>query len=87
MPKVTRRPAESKRPARRTRVNLTVLTALIDEARSHKLNLSRFLEDRLQESLRNKHARQWQEENREAIEHFNRRIERDGPLNADLLSF
>ena len=72
---------------RRSRVNLTVLTGLIDEARAQKLNLSRFFEDKLREALRDKKARQWQEENREAIAAYNARVEKYGPWNKDLISF
>lgn len=72
---------------RRSRVNLTVRADLLIQARKQKMNLSRFLEEILTEALRAERARRWQEENRQALEHFNRRIERDGPLNADLLAF
>jgi antitoxin CcdA len=71
----------------RRSLNLSIPEHLIEEARRMKLNLSRFLEDKLNESLRAERARRWQEENKEAIEYQRRRIERDGPLNADLISF
>jgi hypothetical protein len=37
--------------------------------------------------LQKERARQWLEENREAIEAYNERIRRDGPLNQDLTRF
>ena len=68
-------------------VNLSISDAILREARALKLNLSQVLEEGLRERLKRRRAEKWLEENRAAIEHFNARIERDGPLNADLLSF
>lgn len=79
--------AKAATPTRRSRVNLTVLAGLIDEARAQKLNLSRFLEDKLREALRDKRALRWQVENREAIAAYNARVEKNGPWNKDLVSF
>lgn len=73
-------------PKRRS-LNLSISESLIEEARQAKLNLSRFLEEKLDEALRGARARQWQEENREALEYHRRRIERDGMWNDDLISF
>lgn len=71
----------------KTAVNLSVSEVILREARALKLNLSQVLEEGLREHLKRRRAEKWQEENRAAIEHFNERIERDGPLNADFLSF
>lgn len=71
----------------KTAVNLSVSEVVLREARALKLNLSQILEEGLRERLRRRRAEKWLEENRAAIEHFNARIERDGPLNADLISF
>jgi antitoxin CcdA len=68
-------------------VNLSISDVILREARALKLNLSQVLEEGLRERLRRRRAEKWLEENRAAIEHFNARIERDGPLNSDLLSF
>lgn len=68
-------------------VNLSISRPLLRRARALKLNLSRFLEEALERRLREEQARQWLEENREAIKAYNERIERDGPFNKDLLSF
>lgn len=59
-------------------VNLSVSEVLLREARALKLNLSQFLEDGLVEHLKKQRALKWQEENREAIQANNERIERDG---------
>lgn len=69
------------------RLNLTVRTDMVQYARQAKLNLSQVLEETLLQRQREAAARRWQEENREALEHHRRRIERDGMLNKDLISF
>ncbi|AXQ31572.1 acetoacetyl-CoA synthase [Solimonas sp. K1W22B-7] len=75
------------RPDPRRRVNLTVRESLLRDARAAKLNLSRFVEEKLEQALKEERGRRWQEENAEAIEHHRRRIERDGMWNKDLISF
>lgn len=64
-------------PARR-RVSLTLPAEQLEQARAQRLDLSKVLEDALAARLSATQAQQWQDENREAIEHHNRRIERDG---------
>ncbi|WP_293396490.1 type II toxin-antitoxin system CcdA family antitoxin [Nevskia sp.] len=77
---------EDLKPARRA-VNLSISKAVLEEARAHKLNLSRVLEDALIAKLREQRGRQWQDENREAIAYHRERIARDGMWNKDLISF
>ena len=71
----------------RQRINLSLRVSTVDQARALGLNISRIAEDGLAAAVREEKARRWSDENRVAIEHFNARIDRDGPLNADLLSF
>ncbi|HSW13224.1 MAG TPA: type II toxin-antitoxin system CcdA family antitoxin [Solimonas sp.] len=80
-------PLSYEHPDPRRRLNLTVRESLLREARAAKLNLSRFVEEKLEQAFKEARASRWQEENAEAIKAFNARIERDGPLNADLISF
>ena len=58
--------------------NLTVRADLLEEARTYKINLSQTLEAALQVELKKEKERRWLEENRAAIEAYNRHIERDG---------
>ena len=62
-----------KRPA-----NLTVSARLLDKAKSLKINLSQTLEERLAQVVREAEAEEWLATNREAIEAYNARVERDG---------
>lgn len=69
------------------RINLTVDAGLVERARAVGLNFSQIAEAALIQRLREEDGRRWLEENREAIEHHRRRIERDGMWNRDLISF
>lgn len=69
-------PAAPKKPA-----NLSVNSDLLRRARALKINLSKALEERLIELLREEHARRWKEENRAAIEAHNRFVDQHGLFN------
>ncbi len=71
-----------KRPA-----NLTINAKLLDKARTLKINLSRTLEDRLVQLVREAEAEAWLAANRKAIDAFNARVERDGVWSDKLRSF
>jgi antitoxin CcdA len=58
--------------------NLSINSDLLQQAKEHRINLSQTLELRLAEILRDEKRRNWQEENREAMEEYNRRIEARG---------
>ena len=55
--------------------NLSVNSDLLRQAKECRINISKALELRLAELLREENSRRWKEENREAIEDYNRRIE------------
>lgn len=61
--------------------NLSINSDLLRQARELKINLSRTLEERLIEILRAERAQRWKEENREAMEAFNRFVEEHGLFN------
>jgi antitoxin CcdA len=71
-----------KRPA-----NVSVRADLLEQARRHDINLSRTLEDRLVELLREKERDAWLARNRAAIEAYNKRVERDGVFSDGLRTF
>lgn len=68
-------------------VNLSINCDLLRQAKEHGVNLSRALEQRLSEILLELKRRQWQEENRAAIEDYNRRIEAHGAFSDGLRGF
>jgi len=67
--------------------NLSINSDLLQQAKEHHINLSQALELRLAEILRDEKRRKWQEENREAIEEYNRRIEASGVFSDGLRQF
>jgi antitoxin CcdA len=71
-----------KRPA-----NVSIRADLLERARRHDINLSRALEHRLVELLREKERAAWLARNRAAIEAYNSRVERDGVFSDGLRSF
>ena len=72
----------SKRPA-----NVSVRAELLDKAKLLGINLSRTLEDRLAELVREAEAREWLAQNRRAIDAYNKRVEREGIWSDGLRGF
>jgi antitoxin CcdA len=71
-----------KRPA-----NVSIRADLLEQARRHEINLSRALEERLVELLREKERDAWLLRNRGAIDAYNKRVERDGVFSDGLRTF
>lgn len=67
--------------------NLSINSDLLRQAKERHINLSQALELRLAEMLREEKRKKWQEENREAIEDYNRRIEAAGVFSDGLRHF
>lgn len=68
-------------------VNLSINSDLLRQAKEGHINLSQVQETQLAELLREKKRQQWQEENSEAIEAYNRRLEVNGTFSDDLSHF
>jgi antitoxin CcdA len=71
----------------RKATNVSIRTDLLDAAREMKINLSREFEHHLEDVVRKSRAEQWLKDNREAIEAYNRHIERDGLWSDGLRMF
>ncbi|MCX7162447.1 MAG: type II toxin-antitoxin system CcdA family antitoxin [Betaproteobacteria bacterium] len=67
--------------------NLTVRADLLEEARARKINLSQTLEVALAAELKRQREAEWLEQNKEAIEAYNRHVERDGLFSDRFRSF
>ena len=67
--------------------NLSINSDLLRRARAHKINLSRTLEERLTEILRQEERQAWRLENADAINDYNARIENNGVFSDGLRSF
>ena len=58
--------------------NVSINRDLLQQAKKHQINLSQALELRLAELLREQKQQQWLQENQEAVEAYNRRVETNG---------
>jgi antitoxin CcdA len=67
--------------------SLSINSDLLRLARARRIDLSQALELRLAELLREEKRRNWQEENREAIEDYNNRVEAVGTFSDGLRRF
>lgn len=65
-------------PAARKAANLTMDSALLDEARAYGVNLSRAAEAGLRDAVRAAKAEAWRQENRAALESANQWAETNG---------
>ena len=68
-------------------VNVSINSDLLRQARGMRINLSKTLEEKLEQLLREERARRWKEENREAMEAFNRWLEEHGIFSDRLRQF
>jgi len=73
--------------AQKKPTNLSINSDLLQQAKEHHVNLSQTLELRLAEILRDRKRQEWQVENQEAIEEYNRRIEARGVFSDGLRQF
>lgn len=67
--------------------NVSINGDLLKQAKALKINLSKTLEDRLAELLIDEKRRIWKEENRDAIDDYNRRINDKGAFSDGLRRF
>jgi len=67
--------------------NVSINADLLQQAKERHINLSQALELRLVEILRDEKRRDWQKENQEALNEYNRRVEADGVFNEGLRQF
>ena len=73
--------------AQKKQTNLSINSDLLQQAKEHHVNLSQTLELRLAEILRDRKQQEWREENQEAIEEYNKRIESSGVFSDGLRKF
>lgn len=59
-------------------INLSLNAQVLDTARELGMNLSSTVDALLAEEVKRRYWERWNAENKEAIEHYNARIEREG---------
>lgn len=74
-------------PSVRKAANLSIDADLLTEAKSLSVNISRAAEAGISEAVRKEKERRWKEENREAIENWNRYFEENGLPFAEYRGF
>lgn len=75
--KTARYRPEVKTPKRRA-VNLRIDSALLDEARQYRINLSKSFEAHLAEETKRRRWTAWQERNKAAIDAYNKLVAEQG---------
>lgn len=66
----------------RTKVNLTIDSETLAQAREMEINMSRVADEAIARAAKAERERRWKEEHAEAFRLYNERIERDGvPLS------
>lgn len=68
---------------RRKATNVSLDPLLLAEAQAMGVNLSRVLEEKLKEVVREERQRRWLEANRRGIEEMNAFVDRHGVFNED----
>ena len=67
--------------------NLSINADLLQQAKKLNINLSQTLEHHLAEIVRQAQRSQWLKENQDALEEYNRRIEKKGTFSNGLRRF
>jgi antitoxin CcdA len=73
--------------ARKKPTNVSINSDLLRQAKDLKINLSQTLEEQLFQLVLDQKAQAWKKKNREAIEAYNRRIEKHGVFSDGLRRF
>ena len=68
----------SVREASKRAVNLSLNSKVLEMAKEMGMNISQTVDELLTEAVLKRHGSQWQADNKEAIDHYNARIEREG---------
>lgn len=73
--------------ARKKSVNLSLDSELVRQAKAFGINISRFVEENLALEVKRLREEAWKRDNKEAIEAYNRHVERDGVFSDGLRRF
>lgn len=73
--------------AKKKATNVTINSDLLKKAKEYKLNISAQIEEKLEEVIKNLEAQKWQKENSQAIDDYNKRVEKNGVFSDGLRSF
>lgn len=72
---------------RKQSANLSIRSDLLQQAKQNKINLSKTLEDRLEQILKDRNREEWLKNNQEAIAATNDYVDRKGLWSDELRQF
>ena len=73
--------------AKKKATNISINSDLLEKAKQYKINISANVEKTLEELIKQEEIKNWEKENKEAIESYNERIAKNGVFSDGLRSF
>lgn len=73
--------------AKKKATNISINSELLEKAKKYKINISANVEKTLEELIKQEEIKNWEKENKEAIENYNQRISQNGVFSDGLRSF
>ena len=73
--------------AKKKATNITINSDLLEKAKKYKINISASVEKTLEEIIKQYEIKNWEKENKEAIDSYNQRISEHGVFSDGLRSF
>ena len=73
--------------AKKKATNISINSDLLEKAKKYKINISANVEKTLEEIIKQYEIKNWEKENKEAIDSYNQRISEQGVFSDGLRSF
>lgn len=73
--------------AKKKATNVTINSDLLEKAKYYKINISSSIEKTLEKLVKEAEIKKWEEENKIAIEEYNKRVSKNGLFSDGLRSF
>ena len=73
--------------AKKKATNISINSELLEKAKKYKINISANVEKTLEELIKQEEIKNWEKENKDAIENYNQRISENGVFSDGLRSF
>lgn len=73
--------------AKKKATNISINSELLEKAKKYKINISANVEKTLEELIKQEEIKNWEKENKDAIENYNQRISQNGVFSDGLRSF
>lgn len=73
--------------AKKKATNISINSELLEKAKKYKINISANVEKTLEELIKQEEIKNWEKENKDAIENYNQRISQNGIFSDGLRSF